>query len=64
MNKRKPEASGCVVAAVIDESRDRRMSHPSVHATAQERACTHVHPHTHTHVKLYSNSAAGISDKD
>lgn len=49
MNKRKPEASGCVVAAVIDESRDRRMSHPSVHATAQERACTHVHTHTHTH---------------
>lgn len=47
-NKRRREPRRCIVTAVIDESRDHRMSHPSVQGTAQERARAHAHVHAHT----------------
>lgn len=58
-----------MVTAVIDESHDRRMSHPSVHFTAQDHTHaqhTHTCACTDTHIpfELYSNLAAGIQDKD
>lgn len=65
-----------MVTAVIDESHDWWMSHPSVHFTAQDHTPpptptpspphTHAYAHTDTHIlfELYSNLAAGIQDKD
>lgn len=60
-----------MVTAVIDESHDWWMSHPSVQFTAQDHThrrpqTAQSHPHTHTHIlfEMYSNSAAGIPDKD
>lgn len=69
-----------MVTAVIDESHDWWMSHPSVHFTAQDHtppptphprpSPTHTHTHAYAHTntrilfELYSNLAAGIQDKD
>lgn len=48
-DKRRREPSRCIVTAVIDESRDHWMSHPSVQVTAQERARTLARTRAHTH---------------
>lgn len=48
LKKRKISEEGReMVTAVIDESHDWWMSHPSVHFTAQDH--THIHTHTNTY---------------